>query len=53
MGSITGKILWRRKWQPTPVFVLGKYHGHKSLAGYRVTKELDMTERLNNNNISK
>ena len=22
-----GKIPWRRKWQPTPVFVPGKAHG--------------------------
>ena len=22
-----GKIPWRRKWQPTPVFLLGKFHG--------------------------
>jgi len=21
------KILWRRKWQPTPVFLPGKSHG--------------------------
>ena len=24
-----GKILWRRKWQPTPVFLPGKFHGQK------------------------
>ena len=28
------KILWRRKWQPTAVFLPGKSHGRKSLAGY-------------------
>ena len=28
------KISWRRRWQPTPVFLPGKSHGHKSLAGY-------------------
>ena len=28
------KILWRRKWQPTPVFLPGKSHGRRSLAGY-------------------
>ena len=28
------KIPWRRDWQPTPVFLLGKFHGQKSLAGY-------------------
>ena len=25
---------WRRKWQPTPVFLSGKSHGQRSLAGY-------------------
>ena len=29
-----GKILWRRKWQPTPVFLPGKSHGQKSMEGY-------------------
>ena len=28
------KIPWRRKWQPTPVFLPGKSHGQRSLAGY-------------------
>ena len=26
-----GKIPWRRKWQPTPVFLPGKSHGQRSL----------------------
>ena len=44
-----GKIPWRRKWQPTPVFVPGKSHGQRNLAGYSLWghKELDTTERLN------
>ena len=29
-----GKISWRRKWQPTPVFFSGKSHVQRSLAGY-------------------
>ena len=29
-----GKMSWRRKWQPTPVFFPGKSHGQKSLASY-------------------
>ena len=29
-----GKIPWRRKWQPTPVFLPGKSHGQSSLVGY-------------------
>ena len=43
-----GKILWRREWQPTPVFLLGKLHEQSSLTGYSswCCKETDMTERL-------
>ena len=26
--------LWRRKWQPTPVLLPGKFHGWRSLVGY-------------------
>ena len=42
------KIPWRREWQPTPVFLPGKSHGRRSLAGYSPwgCKESDMTERL-------
>ena len=29
-----GKILCRRAWQPTLVFLPGKFHGQRSLAGY-------------------
>ena len=29
-----GKIPWRRKWLPAPVFLPGKSHGQRSLAGY-------------------
>ena len=25
---------WRRKWQPTPVFLPGKSHGQRNLVGY-------------------
>ena len=28
------KIPWSRKWQPTPVFLPGKYHGQRRLKGY-------------------
>ena len=27
-------VLWGRKWQPTPVFLPGKFHGQRSLVGY-------------------
>ena len=30
----TGKIPWRRKWQPTPVFLPGKSHEQRSMVGY-------------------
>ena len=29
-----GKIPWRGKWQPTPVFLPGEFHGQRGLAGY-------------------
>ena len=40
------KIFWRRKGQPTPVFLPGKFHGQRSLVGYSLwgLKELDTTE---------
>ena len=28
------EIPWRRKWPPTPVFLPGKFHGQRSMAGY-------------------
>ena len=40
---------WRKEWQPTSVFLLGKSHGERSLAGYSLwgRKELDTTEQWN------
>ena len=32
-NSWVGKILWRRKWQPTPVFPPGESHGQGYMAG--------------------
>ena len=42
------KIPWRRKWQPTPVFLPGESHGRRSLVGYSPwdRKESDTTEQL-------
>ena len=42
------KILWRRKWQPTPIFFPGKFSGERSLSGYNPwgCKESDVPERL-------
>ena len=41
------KICWRREWQPTPVFLSGKPHGPRSLAGYspRVAKNRTWLKR--------
>ena len=46
--SCIGKIPWSMKWQPTPVFLPGKFHWQRSLVGYspQVHKESDMTERV-------
>ena len=40
------KIPWNKKWKPIPVFLLGGFHGQRSLAGYSPWghKELDMTD---------
>ena len=47
-GSIPGdgKILWNRKWQPTPVFLPGISNGQTGMVDYspRGHKELDSTE---------
>ena len=42
------KIPWSRKWQPSSVFLLGKFQGDRSLVGSCPwgQKELDMTEWL-------
>ena len=41
-----GKIPWSRKWQPIPVFLPGKFHRQRSLAGYSPwgQRESDATE---------
>ena len=48
-GSIpVRKEHWRRKWQPTPVFLPAESHGQRSLVGYGSwgCEESDMTEQL-------
>ena len=46
--------LERRKWQPTPVFLPGESHGHRSLVAYgpRGCKESDTTEATEHRLIS-
>ena len=43
-----GQVVWRRKWQTTPVLLPGKFHGWRSLVGYSPwhCKESDTTEGL-------
>ena len=43
-----GKIPWRRKWKPTPVFLPGKSNVQSSPVGYSRWghKELDTTESV-------
>ena len=42
----SGPFLWRRKWQPTPVFLPGESQGQRSLVGCRLwgRTESDTTE---------
>ena len=42
------KVPWSREWKPTLVFLLGKFHGQRSLEGYSLwgRKESDTTDRL-------
>ena len=44
--SLLGKIPWRKKWKPTPIFLPVKSHGQRSLASYGSWshKESDTTE---------
>ena len=50
---VQGKIPWRKKWQPIPVFLPGESHGRRSLVGYspQGRKESDTTERLHFHNL--
>ena len=46
LDTWVGKMPWSRKWQPTLLFLPGKFHGKRSLVGYNPCgcKESDMTE---------
>ena len=48
LGQVSrlGRAPGLRKWQPTPVFLPGEFHGKRSLAGYSPWghKESDTTE---------
>ena len=47
-GFDAWKISWRRKRQPTPVFLPGESHGQRSVVSYSLWghKESDRTEQL-------
>ena len=45
-----GKSPWRRKWQPTPVFLPGKSHGKRSLVSYSPWGCKRIGHKLVNNN---
>ena len=48
LPGLIEKIPWRRKRQPTPVFLFWKSHGQRSVVGYRPwgRKESDTTEHM-------
>ena len=50
-----GKMLWRRKWLPTPVFLPEEPHGQRSLVGCSPwgCKELSTKHHQQNNNAYK
>ena len=49
-----GRIPWKRKWQPTPVFWPGESHEQKSLAGYspRGCRESNVTASESVNDVA-
>ena len=56
VGSIPGmgRFPWRRKWQPTPVFLPGKSHGQRSLVDYSPwsCKQSDTTKWLSTHSLT-
>ena len=44
---------WRRKWQPTPVFLPGESQGPGSLVGYGVTQSRTRLKRLSSSSSSR
>ena len=57
VGSIpgSGRPPWRKVWQPTSVFLPGKYHGQRSLVGYSPwgRSQRDMTEATEHTHVHK
>ena len=51
----SGRLLWRRVWQPRPVFLRGESHGWRGLGGYSICgcKESDVTEATQHTHVHK
>ena len=51
-GDLDKRIIylnaWRRAWQPTPVFLLGEFHGQRNLVGYSPPGVAKTRTRLTN-----
>ena len=47
------KIPWRKKGQPTPVFLPGEFHGQRSVVGYSVWGRRVGYDLATNNNSNK
>ena len=47
-ASLVAHVTWRRKWQPTPVFLPGEFHGQRAKTSYSPwsCKESDTIEQL-------
>ena len=45
------KIPWRRKWQPTPVFLSWEFHGQRSLLGYSAWSHKELDTIYSNKNL--
>ena len=47
-ASMVAHVTWRRKWQRTPVFLPGEFHGQRSLADYspQGRRDLETIEQL-------
>ena len=53
VGSIprSERYLGVGNWQPTPVFLPGKFHGQRSLAGYNPWGQLRLSEHACTRNV--
>ena len=44
LDPLVGEITWRRKCQPTPIFLPGESHGQRSLTGYKLQGRKSRTQ---------